>query len=130
MRPLSAKKLMLAVLLADDYADALFAAQHEEHDILRFRERLAAESSDLALLFALAAMREDGPRLVTEAVEVPIENYNRLSVEDFMVSLYNDHTVQRVRVALPGGERRNAHEMLTNAVYALAGNHNEAPQAP
>lgn len=121
---------MLAVMLADAYADRLFAAQDGIDDVLVFRERLAAGSPELALVFAIAAMREGGPRLVTEAVAVPIEEYGRLSVEDFMVSLYNDRTVQRVRVALPDGTRRDVHEVLAGAVDALARHHNEAPPAP
>lgn len=128
--PLSARKAMLAVMLADAYADRLFAAQDGIDDVLVFRERLAAGSPELALVFAIAAMREGGPRLVTEAVAVPIEEYGRLSVEDFMVSLYNDRTVQRVRVALPDGTRRDVHEVLAGAVDALARHHNEAPPAP
>lgn len=128
--PLSARKAMLAVMLADAYADRLFAAQDATDDILVFRERLAAPSPELALVFALAAMREGGARLVTEAVAVPIEDYGRLTVEDFMVSLYNGHTVQRVRVALPDGGRRDVHEVLAAAVSRLAADHNEAPLAP
>jgi hypothetical protein len=108
----------------------MFGAQDQIDDILVFRERLAALSEDLALVFAVAAMREGGPRLVTEAVAVPVEEYDRLSVEDFMVSLYNDHTVQRVRVALPDGRRRDVHEVLATAINALVAHHNEAPLAP
>lgn len=116
---LSRRRAMLATLLCDAYADRLFAAQTAEDDILRFRERLAAGSPALALVFALAAGRPDGPRLVTEAVRVPLGEYGRLSVEDFMVSLYNGHTVQRVRIALPDGSRRDVHEALAEAIAAL-----------
>jgi hypothetical protein len=68
---------------------------------------------------ALAAMREGGPALVVEAVEVPIADYATLSVEDFMVSLYNGHSVQRVRIAGADGPRRDVHEVLAEAVAEL-----------
>jgi len=127
--PLSARKAMLVVMLADACADRLFAAQDVVDDILVFRQRLAARSEELALVFAIAAMREGGERLVTEAVAVPIDDYGRLSIEDFMVSLYNDHAVQRVLVALPDGGRRDVHEVLAGAIDALA-YHNDAPLTP
>ena len=113
--PLSAKKAMLAVLLADTYADRLAGPGV---DVLEFRAGLAAGSEPLALLFELAAMRPGGARLVTEAVEVPLAEYGRLSTADFMVSLYNQHTVQRVRVAA-GETRHDVHEMLRAAVGYL-----------
>ena len=118
--PLSARKAMLVAVLADAYADRLFAAGGTgAEDILSFRAGLAAQSEALALLFALCALRDGGPRLVTEAVEVPIADYPKLSVEDYMVSLYNQNTVQRVRIALPDGGRRLAHEVLADAIEAL-----------
>jgi len=115
--PLSAKKAMLAALLIDAAADALFAASGED-DVLVFRARLAANSDALALLFALCALRPDGPRLVTEAVEVPIADYSALPVEDFMVSLYNNHTMMRVRIAV-GEARHDVHEVLARALRDL-----------
>ncbi|MEO8756951.1 MAG: hypothetical protein ABI398_04255 [Devosia sp.] len=115
--PLSAKKALLAALLLDAEADRLFAASGET-DILDFRARLAAKSDALALVFALCALRPDGPHLVTEAVQVPIADYPGLSVQDFMVSLYNDHSVQRVRIAV-GDERHDVHEVLAAAFEAL-----------
>ena len=114
--PLSARKALLVVMLVDAYADRLFAAQAAEDDILAFREQLAAEVPALRLVFDVAAARA---RLVTEAVEVPIEAYDRLSVQDFMVSLYNGHTVQRVRIVAGDGTRYEAHMVLTEAVEAL-----------
>lgn len=113
--PLSAKKAMLAVLLADACADRLRPAGG---DVLEFRAGLAARSEALALVFALAAMAPQGPRLVTEAVEVPLADYGALSVEDFMVSLYNHHTVQRVRIAV-GDARHDVHAVLRAAVAEL-----------
>ena len=115
--PLSRKRAMLAVLLVDAAADALYATSGED-DILAFRERLATESDALALAFALATQLEDGPRLVVEPVEVPIADYPQLGVEDFMVSLYNGRTVQRVRIAA-GTERHDVHAVLAAAMAEL-----------
>jgi hypothetical protein len=114
--PLSARKALLVAMLVDAYADRLFAAQATEDDVLVFRERLAAAIPALGLVFEVAAGRA---RLVTEAVEVPIEAYDRLSVQDFMVSLYNGHAVQRVRIVAADGTRRDAHGVLAEAVVAL-----------
>ena len=115
--PLSAKRAMLAALLVDAAADAAFA-QSGEDDVLAFRARLAAGSDALALVFGLCALRPDGPLLVTEAVVVPIEEYPALRVEDFMVSLYNGNSVQRVRIAV-GEARHDVHEVLEKALVAL-----------
>ena len=108
---------MLAALLLDAAADAKFAASGED-DVLAFRARLAAGSAALGLVFALCALRPDGARLVTEAVEVPLADYPALRTEDFMVSLYNDRTVMRVRIAV-GDQRRDVHEVLAQALEAL-----------
>lgn len=117
--PLSARKAMLVAMLIDAEADRLFRPTAEADDILAFREGLAAASPALGLVFGLAAMRPDGPRLVTEAVPVPTAEYGALPVQDFMVSLYNGHTVQRVRIALPDGGRHEAHAVLLEAIAAL-----------
>jgi hypothetical protein len=109
---------MLAAMLADAYADRLFGVQDGTDDILAFRTGLAARSEALAQVFAL--VRGD-LKLVTEAVEVPIAEYGQLSVEDFMVSLYNHHTVQRVRLVLPDGSRVLAHPVVGAAVDFLSG---------
>ncbi|HEX4298918.1 MAG TPA: hypothetical protein VHZ56_12935 [Devosia sp.] len=117
--PLSRKKAMLAALLLDAAADACFA-QSGDDDILAFRAGLAEASPTLALLFALCALDPAGPHLVTEPVEVPLSDYGALRVEDFMVSLYNAHTVQRVRIATPDGGRHDVHAVLAEALAALA----------
>ena len=116
--PLSVKKAWLAALLVDQAADALFAARHggQGEDILAFRESLAKHSEPLALVFAVAGRELE---LVTEAVEVPLGDYPTLGVEDFMVSLYTNRTVQRVRVVLADGGRRDVHEVLAAAIQAL-----------
>jgi hypothetical protein len=118
--PLSARKAMLVAVLADAYADRLFAAGGTgAEDILSFRAGLAAQADALALLFALCAPKPDGPRLATEAVEVPIADYPKLDVADYMVSLYNQNTVFRVRIVLPDGGRRDVHEVLAEAIESL-----------
>jgi len=114
--PLSSKKALLAALLVDAVADARFAAEAKGGDILAFRDALAAGSDALTLVFALVARRAD---LVTDAVKVSLADYGELSVEDFMVSLYNANTVQRVRIVSPDGRRVDVHEVLAAALAAL-----------
>jgi len=114
--PLSARKALLVAMLIDAYVDRLFAAQSEADDVLAFRAGLAAGSPALGLVFALAAGRA---RLVTEAVEVPVAAYGALSVQDFMVSLYNEHTVQRVLLVEESEARHDAHRVLAEAAAAL-----------
>ena len=109
---------MVAVLI-DAYGDRLFASGRGGDDILAFRAGLAAASPALNLIFSLCARRDNGPRLITEAVPVPLFEYSQLPVEDFMVSLYNAHAVQRVRIALPDGGRREIHEVLAEAIEDL-----------
>lgn len=107
---------MLVCGLADAYADRLFGKQDATDDILEFRAGLAVRSEALARVFAVV---RGEARLVTEAVEVPLAEYGQLRVEDFMVSLYNDHSVQRVRIVLPDGTRLPAHDMVGQAVAFL-----------
>lgn len=119
--PLSARKAMLAAMLVDAHADRLFAeGAAAGEDVLAFRASLATRSPELGIVFALCALREGGPRLVTEAVAVPIEDYPALQEADFMVSLYNAHTVQRVRVVLPDGRRLLVHDVIETALACLA----------
>lgn len=116
--PLSVRKARLVVALMDAFVDRLFTEDVEAGDVLEFRAAMAERSPELGLVMALAAQSPD-VRLVTEAVAVPVENYGALSVEDFMVSLYNNHSIQRLRLALPGGERRDLLEVLGEAVKVL-----------
>lgn len=114
---LSRKKAMLAAHLIDAFADRMFAARAEPAgDVLAFRTDLASAHPALARVFDLVAGRAE---LVTEAVEVPIADYGKLSVEDFMVSLYNGHTVQRIRIATAEGTREDVHAVLAKALAAL-----------
>lgn len=108
---------MLVCGLADAYADRLFGAQDATDDILAFRAESAVRSTALARVFALV---RGELRLVTEAVEVPLSDYGHLKVEDFMVSLYNDHTVQRVRLVLADGSRVLAHPVVGEAIGFLS----------
>ncbi|KRA55715.1 hypothetical protein [Devosia sp. Root635] len=116
--PLSRRKAMLVAALVDAYVDRMFAADGAD-DILVYRERVAMASPALGLIMALCAGR-DGMSVVTEAVAVPLADYGALGVEDFMVSLYNDHTVQKLRLALPDGGRLDLMDVLGEAIAALA----------
>lgn len=108
---------MLAAHLVDAYADRLFSARVEPAaDVLEFRAGLAVAHPALAAIFDLVTGRAD---LVTEAVEVPLGDYGKLGIEDFMVSLYNGHTVQRLRIVAPDGRRQDVHEVLEAAVKAV-----------
>ncbi len=114
---LSRRKAMLAAHLVDAYADRLFAVRAEPAgDVLEFRAGLASAHPALATVFDLVAARIE---LVIEAVEVPLADYGKLGVEDFMVSLYNGHSVQRLRIVGPDGSRQDVHEVLAVAVEAL-----------
>jgi hypothetical protein len=117
--PLSRRKAMLVAALVDAYADRLFAADPDSGDILDYRAEIAARSPTLGHIMALCSGR-DGVRLVIEAVSVPLADYGTLGVEDFMVSLYNDHSVQRLRLALPDGTRRDMLDVLEEAIGALS----------
>lgn len=122
--PLSARKTLLVAVLLDNFADRVFEAHRfsapakvfAAEDPPAFRAVVAERMPALGLIFDLGAMRPDGPRLVTRAVEVPIADYHKLRVEDFMVSLYNGNTVQRVLIAAPGAPDRLALELLGEAI--------------
>jgi len=93
---LSAKRAMLVAMLIDAAIDSRFAASAHANRRLAF----PAGRSPLAPLRSVTSWRSrrcaPWAAVVTEAVEVPIADYASLSTPDFMVSLYNDHTVQRV----------------------------------
>lgn len=114
---LSRKRAMLAAHLLDAFVDRLFAAHGEPAgDILAFREALVARQPALEPVLELVAGRAG---LEIDTVEVPIAAYGGLSVEDFMVSLYNGHTVQRARIVAAGGARADVHDALDVALAAL-----------
>lgn len=116
--PLSRRKAMLVAALADAYVDRLFDADPTVDDILVYRAEAAARSPALGQVMALCA-GATGFAVVTEAVVVPLAEYGSLDVEDFMVSLYNDHSVQRLRLTLPDGGRSDMLDVLEKAIAAL-----------
>lgn len=116
--PLSRRKAMLVAALADAYVDRLFDADPTVDDILVYRAEAAARSPALGQVMALCA-GDTGFAVVTEAVVVPLAEYGSLGVEDFMVSLYNDHSVQRLRLTLPDGGRSDMLDVLEKAIAAL-----------
>ncbi|MCS6759540.1 MAG: hypothetical protein MO852_11710 [Candidatus Devosia euplotis] len=77
-------------------------------------------SAPLGRILALCAAG-DKTRLVIESVAVPLAEYGRLSVEDFMVSLYNDHSVQRLLLVTVDGARHDMLDTLEGAIAALDG---------
>jgi len=117
--PLSTRKAMLAAMLIDAFPDRAFATRAGVGDILAFRADLAAASPALALIFALCSQRADSPRLALQSIQIPVPDYAGLPVEDFMVSLYNDHTVQRLLLVEPGGQRSDIHDLLAQGLAAL-----------
>jgi hypothetical protein len=116
--PLSLRRAMLVAMLADAYVDRLFAATPGAEDVLVFRNRMAASAPGLGLVMALA-VQTGASRLALEAVKVPLADYDRLAVEDFMVSLYNDHSVQRVRLVTSDGKSLDFQETMAEAMAAL-----------
>ena len=125
--PLSSRKTLLVAVLLDNFCDQMFEGRRGEdaaplfqaEDVLAFRARLRAEEPAIGLIFDLCALAPGGPRLETRAVAVPIEDYGTLSIEDFMVSLYNGNTVQRVVIAPSDGIARLAHDVLGEAIAYL-----------
>ena len=117
--PLSRRRAYLVVYLIDAYVDRLFAVSGA-NDVLNFRANLVARGGALSLVLALAEQRDDGPRLQVQTNQVPLEHYGALSVEDFMVSLYNDHSVQRLMLVGLDGKPELAHPVLMAAVQRLA----------
>lgn len=117
--PLSRRRAYLVVYLIDAYVDRLFAVSGAD-DVLAFRAELMARDDALASVLELAAQREGGPRLEVQMVQVPLADYGQLSVEDFMVSLYNDHSVQRLMVVGTDRAPELAHPMFAAAIQRLA----------
>ena len=109
--PLSRKKAMLLALLIDAEVD-----RRAGDDPLA---ALAYASPALAIVMDLAAMRESSPRLVLEPVTISADEAKTLREADYMVSLYNSATVQRVRVAWADGRREDALTVLREAAAAL-----------
>ena len=116
--PLARRKALLVAMLIDAYLDRLFAVGDGGDDILEFRAAMARRSSPLARIMAPCSARPD-VQLVIEAVKIAIADYGKLGVEDFMVSLYNDHSVQRLLLVDADGTRHDMIETMTTAIAAL-----------
>ena len=110
---------MLVVSLADAMVDRLFAGNVDADDVLAFRAEVSAGNPGLASVMALAMHRRDGPWLAVKERQIPIEDYGALSVEDFMVSLYNDRTVQRLMVTGTSVQDWEAEQVLSQALAEL-----------
>lgn len=104
--------------LVDAYVDRMFGCDPGAEDILVYRAAMAGQCNALDLVMGLCTGRP-GLGVTTEAVPVPIESYGALGLEDFMVSLYNNSSVQRVMMVLPEGTRRDMLAVLAEAIAAL-----------
>jgi hypothetical protein len=119
--PLSSRKALLVAVLLDHFADRVFAQFRTSmpdflpvaDDLPAWRGKLASNSAALAAIFALGSGQA---QLRIDSVEVPIADYPALSVEDFMVSLYNGNTVQRVMLTGRDGQPVPAHDVLAAAL--------------
>ncbi len=121
--PLSVRKALLVAVLLDHFADRVFAQFRDmpdkvfgAQDVLAWRRALADRSAALALVAELGSGRQDGAVLRIDTIEVPIADYPALSVEDYMVSLYNHNTVQRVVIVTRDGATVLAHDILASAL--------------
>jgi hypothetical protein len=114
--PLSSRKAMLVAMLVDGMVDRLFEADEAAEDILEFRAAMGAASPALGRIMGLAERKH---RLEIAAVAVPLAAYGGLSVADFMVSLYNDHSVMRLVLVTADGARLDMLATLEEAVAGL-----------
>lgn len=115
---LARRKALLVAMLVDALLDRLFAAGGRGDDILEFRAAAARQDLALGHIMALCSSK-GGVALVIEAVSVPLEDYGQLSVADFMVSLYNDQSVQRLLLVDEDGERHDMLDILDAAIATL-----------
>jgi hypothetical protein len=120
--PLSVRRVLLVCALLDQFAERVFAARQGDReavlgaeDILAYRAALAQQEPALGLIFDLCA-QSGAAQLGIATLEVPLADYPHLSVADFMVSLYNRHSVQRVVLKRPGGPQVLAHEAIARAL--------------
>jgi len=121
---LSGRRTLLIAALLDSFADRAFSDLLRRNDLrlagiedtLAYRRHLSAACPALGTIFDLCSMGEESPRLVTHAVKVPITHYPDLAVEDFMVSLYNHNSVERVLFAWPDGREVLAIDLLGEAI--------------
>lgn len=113
--PLSRKKALLTALLIDARIDR----DAPGDDPLAYRANLSYRFPVLGIVMDLCAMRDTSPSIVLEPVTITAEQAGTVREADFMVSLYNSATVQRVRIAWPDGRREDALEVLRQAAAAL-----------
>jgi hypothetical protein len=121
---LSARQAKLVAVLLDRFTDRVFlqfrAGAPERvffaEDAPAYRDALRSASPALATVFDLCLLPPGPVRLATKPVEVPIPEYQNLAVEDFMVSLYNGNSVQRVVIERPDGPDRLVHDVLAEAI--------------
>ncbi|WP_181158442.1 hypothetical protein [Leucobacter massiliensis] len=108
--PLSRKRAMLLALLIDRAIDEVPAGD----PLARCRHLVRGA---LGEVLRLAALHEQGPRLVLDTV--PVEDPESLSEADYMVSVYCGGMAPRVRFAWPDGRREDALPLLRSAAAAL-----------
>lgn len=120
--PLSLRRARACLVLVDLFADRVFqaagagsAAAFGCDDVLAFRARLRAECPALGLIADVCAATEGGSRLTIASMPVPAGTYAGLGIEDRMVSVYSEGTVERVVIAGAEGTRE-VHEVLAEAV--------------
>ena len=116
--PLARRKVMLVTMLVDAFVDRLFAAGGRGDDILDFRQDVARNEPVLGRVMALCAA-QGGGQMTIQAVAVPLAEYGTLSTADFMVSLYNDHSVQRLLLVDAEGQPHDMLAVLDGAIAAL-----------
>jgi hypothetical protein len=112
--PLSVRKAMLVVALIDSYVDRLFGDSGEE-DVLEFRRQVASDCPTLGLVMDIAGHQVAAPTMVLSSRAVPLDRYDSLVLEDFMISVYNDHTVQELVVRGAGTPEQAALTMIERA---------------
>jgi hypothetical protein len=125
--PLSTRKTLLVACLIDNFADRAFEALRDDPekvfhapDVLAYRQALRDRSPELGLIFDLCATPPRA-RLELKAVKVPFAEYGKLRTEDFMVSIYNGNTVQRVVLVGADGGEWLALRALQQAIIGLTG---------
>ena len=118
--PLSRRKAMRAVVLIDGLLEKILESGAVGDDLLEARRAITAKWPSLAVIMDLAAVERDGPSLVVMEQEVRLEQYQQLAVEDFMVSLYNNHRVQRLVVTRGGVAPISLEQLLDKALEELS----------
>lgn len=120
--PLSVRQVRLVLAMLDMLPAHAFAGFRSEpglvdgaEDLPAYRSRLAQRAPALRLIFEGGEI-DGGSRLRLGPMPVTEGMLMTLPVEDFMVSLYNDNTVQRVFIGARDGSLRLAHEVLGEAM--------------